>query len=108
MKKYILSILFTIACLSTAFTSDAATMVLYQGAPPSGASVSFDGNSQISVSGFTGTLRVDYIIHSPHQFWSVPYYAPVSFSTNYADEVILGFYISEYPYMQVAHYYIYY
>jgi hypothetical protein len=109
MKKFVIfSILLALPLLFNALSANAATMVLYQGAPPSGASVTFDGSSQITVSGFSGTLRVDYVRHNPWEMWSRPFTAPLTFSTEYADEIVIGFYLSYYPYTQVAHYYIYY
>jgi hypothetical protein len=88
--------------------ASAATLVVYNGSLPSGCSVSINSSNWIDVSGFTGTIRVDYVRHNPHDFWSLPYYAPVSFDSYGADEIVIGFYLPYYPYSQSIHYYIYY
>lgn len=115
MKKSIMfAFLITASCLLTSLRSTAASIVLYS-APsgfPAGITASIDDYNQVTISGLSGysasIQRVDFIRHSPWDFWSMAISYPV-FSAQYADEIAIQFYIpGSYPSTMVARYYIYY
>lgn len=98
------SALTAIIVLFTALRSEAGTMVLYNGAPPSGASVTYDGSGNVTISGFTGTVRVDLYWYMPSDYYPFPVSAPTTFYNYGANEMALQFYGSP---DQFARYYFY-
>jgi hypothetical protein len=108
MKKFAFLLALIGMTMITPTKASAATLAVYYGSLPGGCSVTINSSNQIEVTGFTGTLRVDYTRHNPHDFWSAAYYAPCTFDSYGADEIAIQFYLSYYPYSQVIHYYVYY
>jgi hypothetical protein len=108
MKKvvFLLALIGMTMVIST--KASAATLAVYYGSLPSGCSVTINSSNWIEVTGFSGTIRVDFTRHNPHDFWSLPFSAPTSFDSYGADEIAIGFYLPYYPYSQTIHYFVYY
>ena len=108
MKKVVFLLALIGVTMLTSTKASAASLVVYYGSLPSGCTVNINSSNQITVNGFSGTIRVDFTRHTPHDFWSLPFTAPTTFDSYGADEIAIGFYLPYYPYSQTIHYFVYY